>query len=96
MMWFKKLLLRWVSDAQRDRDSTPEPPLAVKGSNTLNGDTALSVTIRKATNGHILELGKFVPNPRGPDWTYTHYLLLEGESLQDAIAVLLVNERLSK
>jgi hypothetical protein len=101
MMWFKKLLRRWMMEASRDsrnpsRDSILEALAGNKTHNQMAGDAQLTVALRKAINGHILEMGVYASNPRGPDWTYTHFVLTEGESVPDAIAALLVNQRLNK
>jgi hypothetical protein len=101
MMWFKKLLRRWMMDAAREEREGPKPPSLVesisgKSHSQVAGDAHLTVALRKAVNGHILEMGVYASNPRGPDWTYTHFILPEGESIPDAVAALLVNQRLSK
>lgn len=99
MMWLKKLLRRWMMEAGREEASTKPSLLETIGGKTHNqvaGDAQLTVSLRKAVNGHILEAGVYQSNPRGPDWTYTHYVVPEGASVSDAIVALLVNQRLSK
>lgn len=96
-MWFKRLLMRWVRQASEA--SRPDQKISVDTASPpasgLNGEHVYSVALRKAMNGVILELGAYKPNPRGPDWTYTHFLVPEGESIPDAVTALLVNQRLT-
>ena len=94
MSWIKKKLRNWLRD---DEISIPEDrPYAAPHHNM--GETQTSVQIFKAMNGTILvlhsqnTLGKNLVGGRqsGP----TMYVLKEGESIQDAVATLLVKARL--
>ena len=99
MMWLKKLLLRWTQQAIQAQTG---PVLSTadwaqpKSPNQLSGDTQVTVGIRKVMNGYVLEMGSFKANPRGPDWTYTHFILPEGGNIPEAVAALLVKQRLEQ
>lgn len=51
---------------------------------------ATQVELINAVNGRILRVAKYTPNPHGPDWTHTLYMVPEDQSLPDAIATCLV------
>ena len=53
-------------------------------------NSMLRVEIIPALNGRILQIGKFKPNPHGPDWTYELYIVPDDQSLTDAISAVLV------
>lgn len=99
MMWLKRVVRRWVAEAARDDMHKGNTLEVAIGSNpttgTMNGEAHVSVSLRKAMNGLILEMGTYKPDPRGPDWTYKHYILKEGEDVAAAVAALLVNHRLN-
>lgn len=100
MMWFKKLLRKWV--VQATNEAMP------KHTNTTGFDALIStnpaprlestpecqVTLRKAMNGYFLELAQHKPQQRGPDWQYSYFVLDDTADLAPAIAALLVKQRL--
>jgi hypothetical protein len=102
MLWFKKLLYRWaMTGGNALSENTPRRPdfaevISGKSNQQVNGDAYIQVALRKAVNGTILEVGTFKPNPRGPDWTYAHYVMMEGDDLSHAVAALLVKQRLEQ
>lgn len=49
----------------------------------------IRIAILPAVNGKIIEVGKFKPNPRGPDWTFEHHLVTGDEPLSTAIVRVL-------
>lgn len=53
------------------------------------GSHLARVTIIKATNGKLIEVSYYKPNPRGNDWEYEYTLVPEGESLVDAVSRVL-------
>ena len=95
MSWLKRKLRRWLS-SDIELTVSEDRPYAAPHHNM--GETQTSVQIFKAMNGTILvlhtqnTLGKnLVANRQaGP----TMYVLKEGESVQDAVATLLVKARL--
>lgn len=56
----------------------------------VENNSMLRIDIITALNGRILQIGKFKPNPHGPDWTYELYLVPDDQSLADAISAVLV------
>lgn len=85
----KRLIQRWlglpVPDHRQDlltisSNSGPRP----------DQDAKLRVELIEAVNGRVLEIGKYKPNPHGPDWTFTLYVVGDNETLPDAIATCLV------
>ncbi len=103
MMWFKKILLRWTQDAIKS-EVADKPVMATdwaspgmpKNPAQLGGEQNFVVSMRKAVNGTVLELGTHKPNRNGPDWTYEYFVVPDGESIPDAVTALLVNQRLKQ
>lgn len=98
-MWFKKLLYRWAMAGGNALSAGK--PVAVdwaqtKNPNQLSGEQTFTVSVRRAINGSVLELGTYKPQSRGPDWSYEYFVVPDGESLSDAVTALLVNQRLKQ
>ena len=55
----------------------------------VENNTMLRIDIITALNGRVLQIGKFKPNPHGPDWTFELYLVPDDQSLADAISAVL-------
>jgi len=94
MRWLKRKLRNWLNS---DEISIPEERAYATGHNM--GETQTSVQMFRAMNGTVLVLhsqntamAKNLVGSRqaGP----TIYVLKEGESVQDAVATLLVKARL--
>lgn len=98
MMWFKKLLYQWVREYSvyhNDRVHTPEP--AITSSDPIGTRHATSVTIADAINGQVVQLKTFVPSKQlhhDGEWKTVTYVLKHGDNVVEAVAALLVNNRL--
>lgn len=49
-----------------------------------------TISILNAINGRVLEIGTYKHNPHGPDWTYEHFIVAEGESVETAMSAILL------
>jgi hypothetical protein len=49
-----------------------------------------------AMNGKLLEVSAYKKNPNGPDWTSEYYIIAEGQTLTEAIALVMVMKGLEK
>jgi hypothetical protein len=95
MSWLKRKLRRWLNSG--DEISIEESRVYAAPHNSM-GESQTSVQMFRAMNGTVLvlhsqnTLGKNLVGVRqsGP----TMYVLKEGESVQDAVATLLVKARL--
>ena len=47
-----------------------------------------TITMYPAINGRIIEIGNYKPNMNGPEWTYEHFIVAEGEPLEPAISTI--------
>ena len=86
----KRLIQRWLGLTGQE---TPTLVAANQISNSafrMEAEPKLRVELVEAVNGRVLQIGKYKPNPHGPDWTFTLYVVGEGETLPDAIATCLV------
>lgn len=95
MSWIKSALRNWLNSGNEIRISEDHPYAAPHHN---MGETQTSVQMFRAMNGTVLVLHTQATSPNktmvsrqaGP----TIYVLKEGESVQDAIATLLVKARL--
>ena len=53
-------------------------------------EAKLRVELIEARNGRVLQIGKYKPNPHGPDWSFTLYVVPDDQDLPAAIATALV------
>lgn len=86
----KRLIQRWLGLPVQETSKLVTANLISNSGPRVDQDAKLRVELIEAVNGRVLQIGKYKPNPRGPDWTFTLYLVGEGETLPDAIATCLV------
>jgi hypothetical protein len=91
------------------RGSSPSMPDEI-GLSTGNSPTTsremqttvqCNISVRPAMNGKVLELAQWVPSVgtgrhlgSGGEWRHSLYIVPEGESISDAVTVLLVTQSL--
>ena len=99
MMWFKKLLYQWVREYSiyegNKVNRAPEPITSHEEAISTRGAT--SVTIADAINGQVVQLRTYVPSKQlhhDGEWKTTTYVLKHGDDVVEAIAALLVNNKL--
>lgn len=83
-MSFRKWIRGWLN---ADLVSQPAP-IAAEGHERSSQPT-VRVSVLRAMNGRILEVGVYKPNPRGPDWTYEMFIVPENATLASAITTVL-------
>ena len=86
-MTFKQWLRNWLM-------SSDSPVLVSRDAELLdrvsgNGQPTYRLTMVKAMNGRMLEVGVYKPNPQGPDWKYELYIIDSDERVSDAVAKVL-------
>ena len=94
MRWLKKKIRRWLDDEAITIDDSAKYPMAASHNNF--GESQSTVQIFRALNGTILVLHTNASTNK-PILTAnrtTMYVLKDGESVQDAVATLLVKARL--
>ena len=87
-MNIKRWLRKWLMY------ETPSPGLVSRESDladrvTGSGQPTYRLTLVKAMNGRMLEVGVYKSNPHGPDWKYELYIIDNDERVADAIAKVL-------
>jgi hypothetical protein len=65
-------------------------------STSTAADSKLRLGFIKAMNGTIVEVSTHKHNPHGPDWKHELYIVRDGESLNDAIKVILATKALEQ
>lgn len=71
-------------------DCDSDRPRVAQANGLRVSDSTSNVTIHKAVNGRILEIASFRPNPHGPDWTYEHYIIADGEDIVPTLSTILL------
>jgi hypothetical protein len=76
----------------------PARPIAVGHEQPveLDAKAATRFTIARAINGHVIQIGRFKPNPHGPDWTHDMYLVPDGADMMEAIKTSIALGALNK
>lgn len=93
MMWFKRLIHKWVRDASEESNKV----LMGAAVASVANDSHPTVRLLKAINGTVIQFTAFTPDKRHPfDGTHEsqYYVLKEGDDLVAAIATILMNEKL--
>ena len=94
-MGIRTWLRKWLAD---DRDA-PQAREILSGSEPpveLDVKNAMRLTVGSAINGHVIQIGRFKPNPHGPDWTYDTYLVPEGTDMVEALKTCITLGALTK
>jgi hypothetical protein len=71
-----------------DSSEPKAPPMG--GALRNAGGSQTSISIIPALNGRVIEIGNYRQNMHGPDWTYEHYVVPEGEPLEAAMSAILL------
>ena len=97
-MGLRTLLRDWLIAPDRPRPSDLRAAIASNMTSPIDEDgrDATRITINKAVNGHVIQIGKFRPNPHGPDWTYELYLVPDGTDMVDSIRTCITLGALNK
>ena len=77
-----------VSVSLVDGAQPKAPPMG--GALRNAGGSQTSISIIPALNGRVIEIGNYRQNMHGPDWTYEHYVVPEGENLETAMSAILL------
>ena len=67
-----------------------KPKALTEGKALNNNGPFANISIINAINGRIIEIGNYRPNPNGPDWTYEHFIIADGEPMEPAISTILL------
>lgn len=90
-MGIKSFIRNWLtSDDQEQRIGVDRPVLVSEGRHEIEGHTRFEVI--EAMNGRLVKCSTFKHNPHGPDWTHQLYVMSDGESVGDAVNLLLVTK----
>lgn len=99
-------IARWAKHGAKNPSATEiswdsaQPINTAMTSGSLQTTIQCNVSMRSAMNGRVLELAQWEPVTRNGiktgdgNWKHSLYIVPEGESIQDAIAVLLVTQSL--
>jgi hypothetical protein len=79
---------RGIRELIRASDAVPSP--STRGELNTSNHAKTTISVRNAINGRIIEIGTHTPNMHGPDWTFEHFILAEGEPLEPAISTILL------
>jgi len=89
----RKLILKWLGlETNMFGDIRTVIPDDERGM-TVNHRIGL---IKTMNSRYILEIGTYVPNQRGPDWTYEFYAVDPDQKLSEAVGIILTMKGLEK
>jgi len=85
----------WVMGANEHKGSMLANAVEVSSSG-MEAQAKIRLGIIKAMNGNLIEVSTYKQNPHGPDWKNEVYIVRDGESLGDAIKVILATKALEQ
>lgn len=91
MNWLKRIIINWAHRQMNDSKLT-----ALTESNGPVDPSDFTLNIMNAMNGKVIHIRSYQPQRHGPDWKSEYYIVPEGESLSDAVTVLLMAKNLEK
>jgi hypothetical protein len=94
MNWLRNAIRRWLNN---ERNYYEKPSLVASQPVEESPEQVVSrFTVLRAINGYVIQIGKHKHNPHGPDWTFSNYVVAEGEDLIDAVKTCITLGALSK
>jgi hypothetical protein len=81
--WFRNWLMNEAAPGLVSRESDISDRVSGSGQPTYR------LTLVKAMNGRMLEVGVYKSNPHGPDWKFELYIIDANERVSDAVAKVL-------
>jgi hypothetical protein len=102
MKWAKKLLLKWVSDAQRDQFNEPhvveETDMKLMSrevdDHEINMEKSVKFSVLPARGGCVLEIKSWDKKER--EWDTVTHVIPEGEDVAHAVGQLVSMEMLRR
>lgn len=91
MSWLNRWFRKWISQGALNDAPLVSP---TQPESMQSGD--FRIAVKNALNGKVLEISTYKPNPRGSDWTNELFVVAQGESLKDALTMLLLLKGLDK
>lgn len=85
----------WVMGANEHNGLKTASAIEVSSSG-MEVQAKIRLGIIKAMNGNLIEVSTYKQNPHGPDWKNEVYIVRDGESLGDAIKVILATKALEQ
>lgn len=92
---------RWIRNWLNSEDSVLK--LGRSEANVVSGETpdGVHISITKAINGRVLTLRSYQPNRKNvpqvhSDWLTEYYVIKDGESLTEALTMLLITKGLEE
>ena len=88
----KSWIIRWLTKAMREERhsiSGAVPQLGEVHGGSVPKTAHCRFGVLEVMNGRVLEVCSFKPNPHGPDWTTTYWILNEEQSLAEQLAVVM-------
>ena len=86
----------WVMGASERNGPLMANSVEVDSGSGLSVEAKIRLGIVKAMNGNLIDVSTYKQNPHGPDWKHEVYIVREGESLVDAIKVILATKALEQ
>ena len=87
-MGIKRWLRAWLMDEGVTLRGANDVAPPLQHTEPQSGN--FNISVAQAVNGRVLEMRTYKPQPRGSDWVHEYYVVPEGQSLTEALTMLLV------
>lgn len=97
MNWLRKSIIRWLQGSPNKLMEAAVNIAPAVDATKFQPDATCSITMHKAINGTVLQFRNFVPDAKhvfDGSWRTELYVLKDGESVHDALATMLVHQKL--
>lgn len=91
--WVIRTLRRWMREVDMGTVGTA---LVEQSAGAQPQQPHCRFGVLKVMNGRVLEVCTFKPNPHGPDWTTTYWILNEEQPLAEQLSVVMTMKGLEK
>ena len=85
----RKLLRNLIRWALRDEDSDRPTKLGLVTSSDHETRAKFRLGVIHASNGRLLEVSTYKPNPHGPDWATELFIVPDDQTLAQSIVTIL-------
>mgnify|MGYP006284576195 CR=1 FL=1 len=95
-IWVARTLRKWMREDHETQLSRADMvPVEAHGA-SVPQQPHCRFGVLHVMNGRVLEVCSYKPNPHGPDWSTTYWILNEEEPLAEQLAVVMTMKGLEK
>jgi hypothetical protein len=95
-MWIARTLRRWLQEQNAEERKSVPLALVEQSASSVPQQPHARFGLLQVMNGKVLEVCTFKPNPHGPDWTTTYWILNEEQPLAEQLSIVMKLKGLEK